>query len=73
MLVTFVLILFAQAKDFLDYLHVEAFAFGLRENFLFALVQGLDLFLDISMRSTMERMRSPAIPTTVSDMHASPD
>ena len=47
MLVTFVLVLLAQAKDFFNDFYIKAIALGFEENFLFALVQGLDLFLDV--------------------------
>ena len=47
MLISFVLVLLTQADDFLDNFKVEAFALGFLENFLLALVQGLDLFLDV--------------------------
>jgi hypothetical protein len=47
MFVAFVLVLLPQADDLLDDLDVVTFALGLLKDFLLALVQGLDLFLDV--------------------------
>ena len=44
--VALVLVLLAQAQDFLEDFHVEALSLGLFEDFLLALVQRLDLFVD---------------------------
>jgi hypothetical protein len=45
--VALVLILFAQAKDFLQHLYVETLSLGLGEDFLLALIQRLKLFVDV--------------------------
>jgi hypothetical protein len=44
--VALVLVLLAQAQDFLDDFQIEALALGLCEDFLLALIQRLDLFVD---------------------------
>src|SRR3954451_15736571 len=62
-LVALILILLAQADDLLQDLHVKALALGFREDLLLLLIQLLQLGVSCSMRSTNERMRSPAIPT----------
>src|ERR1700722_15019455 len=45
--VALVLILFAQAKDFLQHFHVEALSLGLGEDFFLALIQRLKFFVDV--------------------------
>lgn len=45
--VALVLILFAQAKDFLQHFYVEALSFGLGKDFLLALIQRLKFFVDV--------------------------
>src|SRR5271167_1328109 len=44
--VALVLVLLAQAQDLPDDFHIEALSLGLREHFLLALIQRLDLFVD---------------------------
>src|SRR3984957_4695447 len=44
--VALVFVLLAQAQDFPEDFHIEALSLGLREDFLFALIQRLDLFVD---------------------------
>ena len=44
--VPLVLVLLAQTQDFLEDFHIEALSLGLREDFLLALAQRLDLFVD---------------------------
>jgi hypothetical protein len=44
--VALVLVLLAQAQDFLEDFHIEALSLGLSEDFLLALIQHLDLFVD---------------------------
>src|SRR5215217_2496987 len=56
-LVALVLVLLAKPDDLLQDLHVKALALGFGEDLFFCSVSSC------SMRSTNERMRSPAIPT----------
>ena len=63
MFVALVFVLLAQPKDFFQHLYIEAFAFGLGENLLLPSFNALISSSMCSMRSTKERMRSPAIPT----------
>jgi hypothetical protein len=44
--VALVLVLLAQAQDFLEDFHIEALSLGLCEDFLLVLIQRLDLFVD---------------------------
>jgi hypothetical protein len=44
--VVLVLVLPAQAQEFPEDFHIEALSLGLREDFLLALIQRLDLFVD---------------------------
>jgi hypothetical protein len=44
--VALVLVLLAQAQDFLKDSHIEALSLGLSEDFFLALIQRLDLFVD---------------------------
>ncbi len=61
--VAIIFILLAQTEDFLEDLHIEPFPFCLREDFFFPLVKRLDLLIDMSMRSIIDKMRLPATPT----------
>jgi hypothetical protein len=45
--VSLILILFAQAQNFLQHLYVETLSLGLGEDFFLALVQRLEFFLDL--------------------------
>ena len=44
--IALVFVLLAQAQDFLEDFHIEALSLGLCEDFLLALIQRLDLFVD---------------------------
>ncbi len=45
--VTLVLVLLSQAKDFFQHFYVEALSLGLGEDFLLALIQRLEFFVDV--------------------------
>ena len=45
--VALVLVLLAQAQDVSEDFHIEALSLGLSEDFLLALIQRLDLFVDV--------------------------
>jgi hypothetical protein len=45
--VALVLVLLAQAQDFSEDFHIEALTLGLCEDFLLALIQRFDLFVDV--------------------------
>lgn len=46
LLVALVLVLLAQAKNLFQHFDIKTLSFGLREDFLLALVQRLELFVD---------------------------
>ena len=62
MLVALIFVQLAEAKDFFQHLHIEAFALGFCQDFLFPSFNALISSSMCSMRSMNERMRSPEIP-----------
>ena len=63
MLVALVLVLLAKLDDLFQDLDVEALALGFGEDPFFCSLSSCNSVSSCSMRSTNERMRSPAIPT----------
>jgi hypothetical protein len=63
LLVTLLLILLAQLDYLAKSLHVEAVALGFKINLFFGFGEFFDLLFKCSIRSTIARSWSPAIPT----------